>query len=108
MVIHSIILREFEPKRLAKGELSKEEAELLYHRYGHQSQRRISLPKTDWHYELTSRGWVGYIPLSQETGLTLAPKVPLQNLFGMWEYAYRLNFEFLKGIKDVRVPQGIL
>jgi 5-methylcytosine-specific restriction enzyme subunit McrC len=100
MVKQSIILREFEPKRLPNGKLSEEEAEFLYRRYGHQVSIEFPSPKTDWHYELRSLGWVGYIPLSQETDLILAPKVPLQNLFGMWEYAYRLNFEFLKGLKD--------
>jgi 5-methylcytosine-specific restriction enzyme subunit McrC len=53
-------------------------------------------PKTDHRWELTAQGWVGYIPLSPELGLSLQPKVSLEGLFRMLEYAYRLeSFHFL-------------
>jgi 5-methylcytosine-specific restriction enzyme subunit McrC len=60
---------------------------------------RISHPKTGGQWQLASQGWVGYIPLAPELGFHLSPKVPLRNLFGMLEYAYRLkSFNFLKGL----------
>jgi len=44
---------------------------------------------------------VGYLPLTQELGISLQPKVALVNLFGMLEVAYHLqSFRFLKGLFD--------
>ena len=40
---------------------------------------------------MTSLGWVGFLPFSDELNFYLKPKVALHNLFGMWEYAYRLK-----------------
>jgi len=53
----------------------------------------------DW--ILTSKGWVGWIPVSGELTLELKPRVPLASLFAMLEYAYRLNgFYIIPGIVD--------
>jgi 5-methylcytosine-specific restriction enzyme subunit McrC len=50
---------------------------------------------------LTSLGWVGYIPLAGDVHFSLVPKVPIQNLFGMLEYAYRLKgLRTLEGLID--------
>jgi 5-methylcytosine-specific restriction enzyme subunit McrC len=52
-------------------------------------------PITGGQWRLTSHGWVGYIPLSDELGFRLQPKVGLANIFGMLEYAYSLkSFQF--------------
>ena len=51
-------------------------------------------------WELTSQGWVGYIPLADDVHLRLLPKVPIGNLFRMLEYAYRLDFKILEGLTD--------
>ncbi len=40
---------------------------------------------------LTSQGWVGFLPVTADFGLSLEPKVPLVSLFRMLETAYRLD-----------------
>jgi 5-methylcytosine-specific restriction enzyme subunit McrC len=46
-------------------------------------------------------GFVGYLPLTLEVGLRLLPKVPIDNIFRMLEYAYYLNsFHLLEGLVD--------
>jgi 5-methylcytosine-specific restriction enzyme subunit McrC len=62
-------------------------------------------PKTEGAWRLTAQGWVGYIPLSQDMGVSLLPKVGLGNIFRMLEYAYRLkNFHFLDGAFESSSP----
>ena len=57
--------------------------------------------KNQQEWRLTSQGWVGYIPLSESTHFALAPKVPIQSIYGMLEYAYRLKgFKILDGLAD--------
>jgi 5-methylcytosine-specific restriction enzyme subunit McrC len=52
--------------------------------------------KTNNQWELTARGWVGYIPLRPDLGIAMRPRVSLSNLFRMFEYAYQLrSFVFL-------------
>jgi 5-methylcytosine-specific restriction enzyme subunit McrC len=74
----------------------KQEIEQNYH-----SQVKITLQDTvegdQW--KITAQGWVGYIPLTSEITLKLNPKVPIENLLGMLEYAYNLkSFRFLDGM----------
>lgn len=58
-------------------------------------------PKTENKWLLTSLGWVGTIPLSEEIEVRLNSKVPILNIFRMLEYAYRLqSFHFLDGLVD--------
>lgn len=64
-------------------------------------------PKTDRQWRLTSQGWVGYIPLTPELGISLTPKVPVGNLFRMLEYAYKLNFLTPEGLTDSKSLQEL-
>jgi 5-methylcytosine-specific restriction enzyme subunit McrC len=76
--------------------------EAIWREYGSQVAVEFPSPKTDYQWELTARGWVGYIPLSSELGLSLQPRVSLDNLFRMLEYAYRLeSFRFLDDLMGV-------
>lgn len=87
------ILPEYQPIRLPRAELRDEWGMKLYRQYA--SQLHVAPPSlADDAWKLTNLGWAGYIPLGQDTGLFLQPKVPLANLFGMMGYAYRLG-EFL-------------
>ena len=56
--------------------------------------------KNDDHWELTSNGWVGYIPIGDDVTICLNPKVPIGNLFRMLEYAYRLKLIIVEGLFD--------
>lgn len=75
--------------------------EALWRNYSSQVTVDFPSPKTKGNWQLTSQGWVGYIPLTPDLGLALRPKVELENLFRMLEYAYRLrSFRFLDGLVE--------
>ena len=84
-------LFEYVPVRLPANRISSETGQLLWQKYDGKILVAEPSFRTDHQWELTSLGWVGFIPFSDELSLHLKSKVPLQNLFGMWEYAYRLN-----------------
>jgi 5-methylcytosine-specific restriction enzyme subunit McrC len=53
-------------------------------------------------YQLRSKGCIGQIPVSPEFMLRILPKVPLNSIFCMLEYAYNLkSFQFLEGVAEV-------
>lgn len=101
-----ITLREYVPKLVPASKISKEAGKQLWSQFGDRITVIEPSFKNDDQWELTSQGWVGFIPVSDELSFYLEPKVPLMNLFGMWEYAYRLkSFHFLSDIyqsKDLR------
>jgi 5-methylcytosine-specific restriction enzyme subunit McrC len=91
--MHPLVLPEYQTARVSRGQLSDEAGMRLYNQYHKQVQvKPPGLADDTW--RLTNRGWVGYIPLERDSGIFLEPKIPLANLFGMMEYAYRLG-EFL-------------
>ena len=99
MMPHTIELTEYQPSRISPSLLSHELGQQLWQTYGNQGINvEFPAPPTDHQWELTSQGYVGYIPLSPDLTLRLQPKVPLGNLFAMLEYAYNLkSFHFLDG-----------
>jgi len=100
-----IKLKEYEPKRFQCGDFAVF-GEDLWRNYSNQVTVDFPSPKTDGQWQLTSQGWVGYIPLDKELIVALAPKVELTNLFRMLEYAYRLkSFKFLEEMVDCQTLQ---
>ncbi|MBN1814415.1 MAG: restriction endonuclease [Anaerolineae bacterium] len=98
-----LFLEEYQPTSYPREQISDELGEMLWRTYGSQVAVEFPSPKTGGQWQLTSQGWVGHIPLTPELGLALTPKVPLDNLFGMLEYAYRLRaFRFLEGLSDCK------
>ena len=94
-----IPLVEYEPKELLRRVLKETEGRALWEEYGKRIEVEFPSPKTDDKWKLTSQGWVGYIPLSPDVGISIKPKVELANIFRMLEYAYQLkSFEILEGI----------
>ena len=94
-----IELEEYELARIPASRINQEEGKRLWQRFG--DKISVSAPsfKNDDHWELVSQGWVGFIPFSEDLSFYLKAKVPLRNLFGMWEYAYRLkSYEILPDI----------
>lgn len=64
-------------------------------------------PLTQDRWRLQSQGWVGTFPVSPDLHIRVAPKIDLRNLFGMWEYAYRLKgFEILNGMNESDPIEG--
>lgn len=60
---------------------------------------KIEFPnfKTKYQWQLTSKGRVGNIPITPEFHIAIRPKVPINNLFGMLDYAYNLKIKFPQG-----------
>jgi len=86
-----ISLVEYEARSVPRGDLGEADARRLWET--HRSRVDVESPpfgsSADW--ILTSKGWVGWIPVSAELTLELKPRVCLASLFAMLEYAYRLN-----------------
>jgi 5-methylcytosine-specific restriction enzyme subunit McrC len=94
-----LTLNEYEPKRFSDEAIPNELLKKLHFDFGNKVSVDFASPKTDDMIQLTSLGWVGYIPLSSDLVIKLQPKVKLHNLFRMLEYAYDLkNFQILEGL----------
>lgn len=95
-----IELIEYETLSLPENEFPEDLAKALHSSFG--SQVIVEPPSflNNRSWKLTSQGWVGYIPLVENLHLSLAPKVPVANLFRMLEYAYRFDFRILDGLAD--------
>ena len=96
-----INLREYERTDFPADRIPPPIGEQLWRQYASQIEVETPSFKTSNQWRLTAQGWVGYIPLTADFAVMLHPKVPLANLFRMWEYAYRLDsFRFLTGLYD--------
>ncbi len=96
-----IELVEYGSLLLEREEISEAVGEILWHNYDKQVGVDFPSPKTGNRWRITARGWVGQIPLTSDIHLALRPKVELDNLFRMLEYAYHLkSFRFLEGLFD--------
>lgn len=96
-----MVLVEFQRRSLGPGELSEHEARMLHVQFGDKITVEWPTPKTDHMWQLTSLGWVGFVPLGPDRGVSLQPEVPLRNLFAMLEYAYDLpSFKLLEGLYE--------
>ena len=94
-----ISLVEYIPQRIPEDSIPESVGVTLWKKYSSQVTVDFPSPKTDQHWQLTSQGWVGFIPCTPELGISLKPKVDLQNLFRMLEYAYRLeSFKFFQDL----------
>lgn len=89
--IKVIRLAEHKLTDFREDELEPSLAELIWERYDNQVEVREPTNRNGRRWQLASKGWVGQIPLNNDIVLALQPKTPIQNLFGMLEYAYRLN-----------------
>lgn len=99
--LNVLSLTEYDPMRFPPETLSAGLGETLWRKYSNQVAVDFPTPKTEGQWQLTSKGWVGFIPCSPELGIALRPKVELENLFRMLEYAYNLkSFQFLEGLVD--------
>jgi 5-methylcytosine-specific restriction enzyme subunit McrC len=94
-----IELEEYKTRFITPAEAPNTLGELLWSKYGSKISVDFPSPKTGGQLQLTSQGWVGYIPISPQLALRIRPKTDISNLFRMLEYAYDLKgFEILKGL----------
>lgn len=96
-----IELTEYQTRAFDEEELTEAVAKQLHASYGKQVSVEPPSFLNNQSWQLTSQGWVGYIPLTDSFHLSLVPKVPVANLFRMLEYAYRLDFKILEGMADL-------
>ncbi|MEG4043779.1 5-methylcytosine restriction system specificity protein McrC [Microcoleus sp. Pol17_C1] len=69
----------------------------IYHNYAKEIEIEFPNFKTKYQWHLKSKGRVGNIPITPEFHIIIHPKVPIANLFGMLEYAYKLKIKFPQG-----------
>ncbi len=97
-----IDLTEYEPEFFSTDAFPNALGELLWQKYGDKIQVDFPSPKTANQWRLTSLGWVGHIPLTEDVEIHIHPKLPMHNLFNMWAYAYQLkSFHLLDGLVNV-------
>jgi 5-methylcytosine-specific restriction enzyme subunit McrC len=95
----TIELTEHDTRLFPREEFAADVGQLLWHHYHTQVAVEPPTFMTGDQWKLTAQGWVGFIPVTSDLGFNLLPKVPLSNLFGMLEYAYKLNsLEFPEGL----------
>ena len=91
-----IELTEYVETYLSLGRFARETGNFLYQEYGKKLDIEFPTPKTDNRWRLYSEGYVGYIPVDKNLGISIQPKVPISNVFRMLEYAYQLkSFQLL-------------
>lgn len=86
-----ITLTEYEPHYLTQDEFPEAVAETLWREFRAQIQVDPPSFQTQNRWRLTAQGWVGFIPVSPMIGLSLRPRVPLGNIFGMLDVAHHLR-----------------
>ncbi len=86
-----IELEEYKKTSVPKDLLPEELGLILYREYAKKIDVEFPSIANESNWWLTSLGWVGQIRLSKEFSLRMLPKVSLENIFGMLEYAYDLN-----------------
>ena len=106
-IIRIIEVTEYKTKLFKNNEISESVGIELYQKYKKQLDIEFPNYKTDYKWQLKAKGWVGYIPLTNEIALKINPKVSIINIFVMLEYAYKLkNFRFLEGLMDCDSLEG--
>lgn len=101
-----IELVEYEPRFLTRESLTEAEGEIIL-RTVTQLDVQFPSPRTADCWVLKSQGWVGRFPITRELHVTVAPKVPIGNLFRMLEYAYSLKELGFPGLADVGTLQDV-
>jgi 5-methylcytosine-specific restriction enzyme subunit McrC len=69
----------------------------IYMNYAKEIEIEFPNRKTKYQWHLKSKGRVGNIPITPEFHIAIRPKVPINNLFGMLDYAYNLKIKFPQG-----------
>lgn len=94
--------------KIKKTDFDTDIAWSLHQEYSNRIEIQFPSRITDDCYILRSKGYIGQIPLSDDSLIIIQPKVPIQNVFRMLEYAYKLkSFEFLDGLVATSTLQDL-
>jgi len=91
----SFDLVEFVGKRFNRLELSQADGLALWQEFRGAVEVGFPSPVTDDEWQLTAKGYVGQIPIGETSAIRITPRVPVANIFRMWEVAYQVKFHWL-------------
>ena len=92
-----IELPEYQLATFEQDSIPESVGQKIYHNYAKEIEIEFPNPKTKYQWHLKSKGRVGNIPITPEFHIAIRPKVPINNLFGMLDYAYNLKIKFPQG-----------
>ena len=92
-----IELIEYELLILDRDSIPESVGQKIYHNYRKEIEIEFPNFKTRYKWHLKSKGRVGNIPITPEFHIAIRPKVPINNIFGMLDYAYNLKIKFPQG-----------
>jgi 5-methylcytosine-specific restriction enzyme subunit McrC len=94
--LETLLLQEEEPKHLPETYSAYEIISLIHEKHPEKFSINYEIFLHD--YKIQSNGYVGFIHLNENYSLQIKPKVKVENIFRMLEYAYKLkSFELLEG-----------
>ncbi|MCK4504648.1 MAG: restriction endonuclease [Candidatus Aegiribacteria sp.] len=93
MRTHTLV--EYERFELDRAALSEDAVLGLWSTHSRRLDLQFPSPRTEDKWQITSKGWVGFIPFGADMLLEIRPKVSVRKLFKMIDIAYNLsNWEF--------------
>ncbi|XZN90829.1 MAG: McrC family protein [Microcoleus sp.] len=92
-----IELTEYQLATFERDFIPESVGDKIHQNYGKEIDIEFPNRKTKDQWELKSKGRVGNIPITPDFHIAIRPKVPINNLFGMLEYAYNLKIKFPQG-----------
>ncbi|MBD1814723.1 McrC family protein [Microcoleus vaginatus DQ-U2] len=92
-----IELTEYQLATFEQDSIPESVGQKIYHNYAKEIEIEFPNFKTKYQWHLKSKGRVGNIPITPEFHIAIRPKVSINNLFGMLEYAYKLKIKFPQG-----------
>ena len=92
-----IELTEYELRILDRDSIPESVGKKIHHNYDREIEIEFPNPKTQDKWHLKSKGRVGSIPITPEFHIIIRPKVRINDLFGMLDYAYNLKIKFPQG-----------
>ncbi len=93
-----IELTEYKLATFKRDLIPESVGEKILHNYDKEIDIEFPNFKTKYQWHLKSKGKVGNIPITPEFHIVIHPKVPINNLFGMLDYAYKLKIKFPQGL----------
>lgn len=87
----AIQLLEWEEALFQATRIGEKTAAALVEQHSNHIELEYPNPKTNGQWSLTPRGYVGILPVDRSTIVALEPKVPIENVFRMLEWAYDLR-----------------
>ncbi|MEG4631356.1 restriction endonuclease [Microcoleus sp. AR_TQ3_B6] len=92
-----IELTEYKSASFEQDSIPESVGQKIHNNYDKEIDIEFPTFKTKYQWHLKSKGRAGNIPISPEFHIAISPQVPINNLFGMIDYAYNLNIKFPQG-----------